>query len=66
VGRGIFESKSNGPSVKQKELHDKGVQMSQTYAVKPFNVIQFKVFPYLTFNFNEPKSIISLLNYLQP
>jgi hypothetical protein len=30
----------------------------------PFNVPQFKVFPHLMFNFNDPKSIISMLNVL--
>lgn len=31
----------------------------------PFNGSQFKVFPHLMFNFSDPISIISLLNYLQ-
>jgi hypothetical protein len=30
----------------------------------PFNVLQFKVFPYLSINLNDFKSIISVLNYL--
>jgi hypothetical protein len=29
----------------------------------PFNIPQFKDFPHFTFNFNDPMSITSVLNY---
>jgi hypothetical protein len=38
---------------------------SEVSAVEPqFNVPRFKVFPLLMFNFSDPKSIISVLQYL--